>query len=49
MSIQVSNLTKIYGLQKAIDNISFKIDKAEIVDFPDLNDAEKSDAFFVYS
>jgi ABC-type multidrug transport system ATPase subunit len=29
MSIEVSNLTKIYGEQKAIDNISFKIAKAE--------------------
>ena len=42
MSIEVSNLTKIYGLQKAIDNISFKIDKAEIVGFLGPNGAGKS-------
>jgi len=42
MSIQVSNLTKIYGQQKAIDNISFKIDKAEIVGFLGPNGAGKS-------
>ncbi len=29
MSIEVSNLTKIYGQQKAINNISFTIDKSE--------------------
>ncbi len=49
MSIEVSNLTKIYGQQKAIDNISFKIDKAEIVGFLGPNVAGKSNAFFVYS
>ncbi len=42
MSIQVFNLTKIYGEQKAIDNISFKIDKAEIVGFLGPNGAGKS-------
>ena len=42
MSIQVSNLTKIYGQQKAIDNISFEIDKAEIVGFLGPNGAGKS-------
>ncbi len=42
MSIEVSNLTKIYGHQKAIDNISFKIDKAEIVGFLGPNGAGKS-------
>ncbi|MDQ6755575.1 MAG: ATP-binding cassette domain-containing protein, partial [Bacteroidota bacterium] len=42
MSIQVSNLTKIYGQQKAINNISFKIDKAEIVGFLGPNGAGKS-------
>ncbi len=49
MSIQVSNLTKIYGQQKAIDNIYFKIDKAEIVGFLGPNGAGKGSAFFVYS
>ena len=42
MSIQVTNLTKIYGEQKAINNISFKIDKAEIVGFLGPNGAGKS-------
>jgi ABC-2 type transport system ATP-binding protein len=42
MSIEVSNLTKIYGQQKAIDNISFTIDKAEIVGFLGPNGAGKS-------
>ena len=42
MSIEVSNLTKIYGQQKAIDNISFKIDTAEIVGFLGPNGAGKS-------
>ncbi len=42
MSIEVANLTKIYGQQKAIDNISFKIDKAEIVGFLGPNGAGKS-------
>ena len=42
MSIEVSNLTKIYGQQKAIDDISFKIDKAEIVGFLGPNGAGKS-------
>jgi len=49
MSIEVYNLTKIYGQQKAIDNISCKIDKAEIVGFLAPNSAGKSNASFVYS
>ncbi len=48
MSVEVFNLTKIYGQQKAIDNISFKIDKPEIVGFLAPNSAGKSNAFFVY-
>ncbi len=42
MSITVNNLTKIYGKQKAVDNISFKVDKAEIVGFLGPNGAGKS-------
>jgi ABC-2 type transport system ATP-binding protein len=42
MSITVNNLTKIYGTQKAVDNISFKIDKGEIVGFLGPNGAGKS-------
>lgn len=42
MSIQVDNLTKIYGTQKAVDGISFKVDKGEIVGFLGPNGAGKS-------
>lgn len=42
MSIEVSNLTKLYGEQKAIDNISFTITKGEIVGFLGPNGAGKS-------
>ena len=42
MSITVNNLTKIYGAQKAVDNISFKVGKAEIVGFLGPNGAGKS-------
>ena len=33
MSIEVKNLLKQYGEQKAVNNISFKVDKGEIVGF----------------
>lgn len=42
MSIQVNNLTKIYGTQKAANNISFTINKGEIVGFLGPNGAGKS-------
>lgn len=42
MSIQVNNLTKIYGEQKAINNISFEIKTGEIVGFVGPNGAGKS-------
>jgi ABC-2 type transport system ATP-binding protein len=42
MSIQVSNCTKIYGQQKAIDAVSFTVDKGEIVGFLGPNGAGKS-------
>ncbi len=42
MSIEVRNLTKIYGEQKAIDSISFKVNKGEVVGFLGPNGAGKS-------
>ncbi|MEJ7736085.1 MAG: gliding motility-associated ABC transporter ATP-binding subunit GldA [Chitinophagaceae bacterium] len=42
MSIEVSELTKIYGDQKAIDQLSFKLVKGEIVGFLGPNGAGKS-------
>ncbi len=42
MSIQVKNLSKLYGKQKAIDNLSFNIDKKEIVGFLGPNGAGKT-------
>jgi ABC-2 type transport system ATP-binding protein len=42
MSIQVQQLTKLYGHQKAIDDISFNITKGEIVGFLGPNGAGKS-------
>jgi ABC-2 type transport system ATP-binding protein len=42
LSIQVKNLTKTYGEQKAVDHISFAIGKPEIVGFLGPNGAGKS-------
>src|ERR1700712_3364103 len=42
MSISVKNLTKLYGEQKAVDTISFSINKGEIVGFLGPNGAGKS-------
>ncbi len=42
MSIVISNLTKTYGTQKAIDNISFQVNNNEIVGFLGPNGAGKS-------
>ncbi|PUZ21181.1 protein involved in gliding motility GldA [Chitinophaga costaii] len=42
MSIEVAQLSKIYGEQKAVDNISFSLKKGEIVGFLGPNGAGKS-------
>src|SRR5436190_9206236 len=42
MSIEVKNLLKVYGEQKAVNNISFKVDKGKIVGFLGPNGAGKS-------
>jgi ABC-2 type transport system ATP-binding protein len=42
MSIEVTNISKYYGLQKALDSISFSIKKGEIVGFLGPNGAGKS-------
>jgi len=42
MSIKVENITKVYGEQKALNNISFEVKKPEIVGFLGPNGAGKS-------
>ena len=42
MSIEVKNVTKIYGQQKALDNVSFKVEPGNIVGFLGPNGAGKS-------
>ena len=40
--IEISNLTKTYGEQKAVDNISFKVEKGEIIGILGPNGAGKT-------
>lgn len=42
MSIEVKNITKLYGAQKALNNVSFSIKNGEIVGFLGPNGAGKS-------
>ncbi|MCF0057668.1 ATP-binding cassette domain-containing protein [Dyadobacter sp. CY356] len=42
MSIQVTNLTKVYGTQRAVDGITFSLKPGEIVGFLGPNGAGKS-------
>lgn len=42
MSVKVEGLTKVFGLQKAVDNISFEVKKGDILGFLGPNGAGKS-------
>jgi len=49
MSIQIKNLTKYYGTQKAVDNLSFSVDTKEVVGFLGPNGAGKTTTMKIIS
>ncbi len=49
MSVKVENITKIYGDQKAVNNISFEVKSGEIVGFLGPNGAGKSTTMKILS
>ena len=46
--IEVRNLTKKYGSKTAVNNISFKVEKGEILGFLGPNGAGKSTTMNIY-
>jgi len=49
MSVIVQNITKVYGEQKAVNNVSFEIKKGEVVGFLGPNGAGKSTTMKIIS
>ena len=47
MSIQLTSVSKTYGKQKAVNNISFSAQKGEIVGFLGPNGAGKTTSFYM--